>query len=78
MKLPAICLPLCLLSAPPAAPAGPYTDNVVILLDASGSMSEAWRCRENRGGKSAIAEVLKTVPASTHVGCWCSVETAGE
>ncbi|MBN1674730.1 MAG: VWA domain-containing protein [Kiritimatiellae bacterium] len=48
-----------------------YIDNVVIVLDASGSMNENMRgttTRKIRAAKTAIREVMKTIPPSTHVG----------
>jgi len=45
------------------------TDNVVIVLDASGSMGEPMgNIRKMDAAKDAIATVLKTVPQSTHIG----------
>jgi hypothetical protein len=48
-----------------------YCDNVVVVLDASGSMSEpfhgAQHCKMD-AAKAAMRQVLQTVPASTHVG----------
>lgn len=62
-------LPLRLLSAQEI-----YTDNVVIILDASGSMGESMK--DGRGGqirkmdaaKAALHEVMKQIPLTTHVG----------
>ena len=51
-----------------------YTDNVVIVFDDSGSMSEAMRdakgnsVRKIEAAKIALHEVLKQVPDTTHVG----------
>lgn len=47
-----------------------YHDNVVIVLDASGSMQGELRGAVVKmdAAKSALKEVLSTVPASTHVG----------
>lgn len=48
-----------------------YTDNVVIVLDASGSMGERMHKADMRridAAKAALKEVLKHVPTSTHVG----------
>jgi hypothetical protein len=51
-----------------------YTENVVIVLDASGSMSEAMRdaqgksVRKMDAAKSALLTVLKGLPPSTHIG----------
>lgn len=59
-----------------ALPQGPahaqdYTDHVVIVLDASGSMKGALRGTDQnkmQAAKAALKEVLKQVPPSTHVG----------
>lgn len=48
-----------------------YRDNVVILLDASGSMGEAMRgtpVKKMASAKTAIKEVVRTLPQSTQVG----------
>lgn len=51
-----------------------YTDNVVIVLDASGSMNESMRDAQNNkvrkidAAKTALYEVLKQIPDTTHVG----------
>ena len=51
-----------------------YTDNVVVVLDASGSMNESMRVAHgNRvqkmaAAKLALYEVLKQIPDTTHVG----------
>lgn len=48
-----------------------FHDNVVILLDASGSMEEtlaSTRTRKMDAAKSALKTVLERVPASTHIG----------
>ncbi|MCP4709394.1 MAG: VWA domain-containing protein [Planctomycetes bacterium] len=52
---------------------GVYTDNLVMVLDASGSMEKSMRgphgqVNKMTAAKDAIREVLKTVPESTHVG----------
>lgn len=47
------------------------TDNVVVVLDASGSMSGLMprtSVRKMDAAKSALLEVLKTIPKSTHIG----------
>ncbi len=52
-----------------AIPGDVYTDNVVIILDGSGSMGEPFGNMEKiAAAKNAIRAVLKTVPASTQVG----------
>jgi hypothetical protein len=61
---------LPLLPAVGAAEDGSH-DNVVIVLDASGSMKEAMgasRMRKIDAAKTALKEVLKTIPQSTRVG----------
>lgn len=48
-----------------------YHDNVVIVLDASGSMHEAMRAtgtEKMAAAKQALKEVLSQVPSTTHVG----------
>jgi len=46
-----------------------YNDNVVILLDASGSMEDHMKGTVKMdAAKRAITDVLKTVPTTTHVG----------
>jgi len=48
-----------------------YIDNVVIVLDCSGSMQEAMRGTrvvKLDAAKTALKEVMATIPASTHVG----------
>ena len=48
-----------------------YHDNVVIILDASGSMAEFMRrtgTRKMAAAKAALREVLRQVPETTHVG----------
>ena len=48
-----------------------FHDNVVILLDASGSMEETLagtRTRKMDAAKTALKTVLERVPASTHIG----------
>ena len=53
------------------APAQSYYDNVVIVLDSSGSMDETMGnppVRKMDAAKAALKEVLKQVPTSTHVG----------
>ena len=48
-----------------------YPDNVVIVLDASGSMSEKMRgtgVRKIDAAKAALEEVLAKTPQSTHIG----------
>lgn len=48
-----------------------YVDNVVILLDGSGSMQKDMRrskVKKIDAAKSAIKEVMQTIPQSTHVG----------
>jgi len=50
---------------------GVYTDNVVIVLDASGSMAErmrGFRASKMEAAKAALLDVLKQIPATTHVG----------
>jgi len=53
---------------------GVYTDNLVMVLDASGSMGDTMQdgqgqsVRKMAAAKDAIREVLKTVPETTHVG----------
>lgn len=48
-----------------------YHDNVVIILDASGSMEQRMRRTRTRkmdAAKAALKEVLATVPETTHIG----------
>jgi len=48
-----------------------YVDNVVVILDASGSMSGKMNDSSQQKltvAKSAIREVIKTIPQSTHLG----------
>lgn len=48
-----------------------YVDNVVIVLDASGSMTSKMRgtgTPKIDAARNAIREVIKTIPQSTHVG----------
>lgn len=48
-----------------------YTDNVVIVLDGSGSMQGNMydmQVSKMQAAKTAISEVLKTIPQSTHIG----------
>lgn len=62
----------CTVSAQPRGDEGSvYVDNVVVLLDASGSMNDVMRrtgVRKIDAAKSAIKEILRQVPASTHIG----------
>jgi len=62
---------LAFLAASPAVRAQQYHDNVVIILDASGSMKEkVWGSNVDKitAAKAALKTVLKTVPESTHIG----------
>jgi hypothetical protein len=68
-------LPLAILLAASMAHAqATYTDNVVIVLDASGSMGEAMRdvsgknVRKIDAAKAAIREAVKQLPAGTNIG----------
>ena len=50
---------------------GEYHDNVVIVLDASGSMKQNMRgtkIRKMNAAKDALKAVLQNVPSSTHIG----------
>lgn len=61
---------LCAAAAPLRA-ADDYHDNVVILLDASGSMKSPWSGSSGsriESAKAAIKAVLEKVPQTTHVG----------
>jgi uncharacterized protein YegL len=63
------CLLLSLMAA--RAAAAVYADNVVIVLDGSGSMQEAMRgtkVRKIDAAKAALREVMATLPPSTQVG----------
>ena len=54
-----------------AEAAGPETDNAVIVLDASGSMDNklgGTKLKRMDAAKQAIAQLLKTLPTTTHVG----------
>lgn len=74
MKTIPVCCGLALLAlrfAPLALRAQEYHDNVVIVLDASGSMKEALagtRMSKMTAAKAAIKTVLQKVPPSTRVG----------
>jgi hypothetical protein len=62
---------LALAVASPAGRAQQYHDNVVIILDASGSMKEkVWGSNLDKltAAKAALKTVLKTVPESTYIG----------
>ncbi len=64
-------LALALMLFPTTAPAQQFADNVVIVLDASGSMGQMMRDKRTKkmdAAKSAIKAVMQTVPESTHVG----------
>lgn len=53
------------------AMSGEYHDNVVIVLDASGSMKQNMRgtkIRKMNAAKDALKAVLQNVPSSTHIG----------
>ena len=66
--LPALLL-ACLVAAPAAAEGPSHRDNVVIVLDASGSMSgEMGGIDKMTAAKRAIEAVLRTVPETTQVG----------
>lgn len=63
------CLLLCLTALRTGAAV--YTDNVVIVLDCSGSMQEAMRgtrVRKIDAAKTALRQVMATIPQSTEVG----------
>ncbi len=67
------CLSACLLLSLTAARAAAavYTDNVVIVLDCSGSMQEAMRgtkVRKIEAAKVALKEVMATLAPSTQIG----------
>jgi uncharacterized protein YegL len=70
MAIPSLFLLLAL--AAPSALQEPDADNVVILLDASGSMKDPMsgpgRMQKMEAAKRAIAEVLGHVPQSTQAG----------
>ncbi len=53
-----------LMSAVPVSANDVYTDNIVVLMDCSGSMSGTKIAQ----AKEALKQVLKTIPESTHVG----------
>lgn len=61
-----------------------YTDNVVIVLDASGSMNDSMRdaqgnrVRKIDAAKTALHEVLKQVPPTTHIGLLVFSSTKGD
>ncbi|MBN1864944.1 MAG: VWA domain-containing protein, partial [Victivallales bacterium] len=66
---------LLLLCHVPMAEAQVYDDNVVIVLDASGSMKGPLRSAGDGGqvdrltaAKTAIKEVVRTIPSSTNIG----------
>jgi hypothetical protein len=66
-KLCATFLPLLILAQAVAADVN--TDNVVIVLDGSGSMAERMQGTVKMdAAKQALAEVVKTLPESTHLG----------
>ena len=72
-KLSGVVASLVLLAWGGIAPvrAEEYHDNVVIVLDASGSMNETLagtRMTKITAAKSALKTVLQQVPASTHIG----------
>jgi len=63
------CITLLLCWMAWSATADVYNDNVIILLDASGSMSERMGAGTKMdAAKEAIREVIKTVPESTQIG----------
>ncbi len=69
----ALCCLVVAIGVAGMAPAGDpiYTDNVVIVLDGSGSMKEQMPgTRESKmaAAKQALHEVLATLPETTHVG----------
>jgi hypothetical protein len=73
VKLPGAVASLVLLAWVGTRPvrAEEYHDNVVIVLDASGSMNETLagtRITKITAAKSALKTVLQQVPASTHIG----------
>ncbi len=49
-----------------------HTDNIIIILDASGSMNEKFRADQSKSkmdaAKEALKEVLSKVPENTHIG----------
>lgn len=49
-----------------------HTDNIIIILDASGSMNEKFRADQSKSkmdaAKEALKEVLAKVPDNTHIG----------
>ncbi|MBI4181618.1 MAG: VWA domain-containing protein [Candidatus Aenigmarchaeota archaeon] len=56
-------------SSPEAAAQAPVHDNVVIVLDASGSMDQGMEGGKKMDvAKVALREAVKSIPASTHVG----------
>ncbi len=67
-----VCLLLCLTSAAASASASAvYADNVVMVLDCSGSMQEVMRgtrVHKIEAAKAALKEVMATIPPSTQVG----------
>lgn len=71
MRLLTAAAVIGLLSALGVAAQEVYVDNVVVLLDASGSMNDVMRgggIRKITAAKQAIRTVLQTLPPSTHVG----------
>lgn len=70
MRLLAI-LGVCAALTAPAAATDVYVDNVVIVLDGSGSMRDAMRSSgvpKIKAAKDALYEVLAQLPPTTHVG----------
>ena len=76
-------LTIAILSAPAAHSQGVDIDNVVIVLDASGSMNDTMRDAQGRqvrkidAAKAALYEVLNQVPETTHIGLFVFSSTKG-
>ncbi len=67
----AACLAVFSVAAAPSVAQQVYRDNVVIVLDASGSMRKPMRATGTQrmdAAKSALKAVLQQVPESTHIG----------
>lgn len=79
LTLGALCLVLFAAMPRAATAQDVYNDNVVIVLDASGSMSRTMRgVHKLEAAKQAIVEVLRTVPHTTQVGLLVFTSTDGQ